>query len=529
VQWNNNDQWVDFDPSFPDKEFDSHMSRKKETFNSKNLPEELFHLMKFRIIVERWADNQFEEEIVLNHKIRPSEMMGQPVALNHAAMNWPEDFNLLDEPEPLTRLKTEILNEKEWLPYLTIGSDLVFQSSFTETGEINKTPGREAQDEKAGSLTRGLLDAFAGAESEKKSLLTAEWIEYEIQNPGAPAHTIRRRVFDLIGPATRSSGNVTDLEISEAERLKCDLQLFGIIDILPLTCKLSRHYVSWNMTTNLLKSMKPLLEELMESGPSKIQEMAQNILMEMHAQQGPLNSWAIRRHQISQTPQDIYFDSLNIGHLRRYLSIDDKGVLWRKRLFDIVKNDLACIQPMKDAVIVGISQGVADTVAESLELFSADSKENVSHLMALAADQGMNWQFIQSSTSLDFNQWRLSSDTNQRIKETLSSGYSIVIPKKPLVVESTKRIGWWRINPRNGGTVGVMDTGFNQALTDNVTVRKINYVRAVKTGQTVYVDDAAMLHAMGQGELAKYMGYQGLNGFVKRCYVGLLRALGGGI
>jgi hypothetical protein len=529
VQWKDNDQWMDFDPNFPDGELSLNMSRAKETFDPENLPEELFHLIKFRIIAERWTDNQLKEEAVLNHKIKPSELMGQPIALNHAAINWPEDLNLLEEPEPLTRLETEILNEKEWLPYLTIGSDLVFQSSFTDTGEINKTPGMESKDEGARGLTRGLFEAFTGADSEKRSLLTAEWIEYEIQNPGAPTHTIRRRVFDMIGPAARSSGNVAELEISDTERLERGLQLLGIIDILPLTCKLSQQYVSWQMTNNLLQSVRPLLEELMESGPSKIQEVAQNILLEMHAQQGPLNSWAMRRHQISQFPHNIYLDSLNIGNLRRYLATDDKGVLWRKRIFDIVKSDVAYRQPVKVAVIAGISQGVADTVAEALELFSSDTQENVSQLMALAADQGIKWQLIQSSTSLDWNEWRLSSDVKERIKENFSSGSYLVIPKRPLVAESTKRIGWWRINPRNGETVGVMDSGFNQALSDNVTVRKINYVRAVKTGRTVYIDDAAMLHAMGQGELAKYMGYQGLNGFVKRCYVGLLRALGGGI
>ena len=106
------------------------MSREKETFDPENLPEKLFHLINFRIIAERWDDNQLKEEVVLTHKIKPSELMDQPIALNHAAMNWPEDLNLLEEPEPLIRLKAELLNEKEWLPYLTIGSDLIFQSSL---------------------------------------------------------------------------------------------------------------------------------------------------------------------------------------------------------------------------------------------------------------------------------------------------------------------------------------------------------------------------------------------------------------
>jgi hypothetical protein len=530
VQWKDSDQWLDFDLVLPHGEPSLNMSRAGETYDPGNLPEDLFHEVKIRIIAERWAENKLREDVVLECKIKPSELMGQPIALNHAAMNWPEDLNLLEESDPLNRLKTEVLNEKEWLPYLTIGSSLIFQSSFSDSGEIKKTPGEKSEGEGAGGLRRGLFDALAGEESEEKSFLTAEWIEYEIQIPSGPTQTIRRHVFDFIGPAARSLGKIAKPEIQDARRLEHGLCLLGIIDILPLTCKLSTQYVSWQMTNNLLQSLKPFLEELKEGGPDKIQEVTQNILLEMHALQGPLNSWAMRRHKISQFRNDIYLHSLNIGNLRRWLTADDKGVLWKRRTFDIVKNDVALLRRTnKEAAIARINQGVADTVAEGLELFSSDAQENVSHLISLAAQQGIKWQLIRSAQDLDWSEWRLSSDVYDRLTQNLSSGYFAVIPSRPLLVGTKKRLGWWRINPNNGEIVGVMDTGFNQPATENFVVRKINYVRAVKTGRTVYIDDAALLHAIGKEELTRYMGYQGINGFVKRCYVELLRALGGGI
>ena len=42
----------------------------------------------------------------------------------------------------------------------------------------------------------------------------------------------------------------------------------------------------------------------------------------------------------------------------------------------------------------------------------------------------------------------------------------MVVPERPLVFEGKARLGWWRVNPSNGETLGVMDTGFHQDTTE---------------------------------------------------------------
>jgi hypothetical protein len=36
-----------------------------------------------------------------------------------------------------------------------------------------------------------------------------------------------------------------------------------------------------------------------------------------------------------------------------------------------------------------------------------------------------------------------------------------VVPKQPVVRAGQQRVGWWRVHPASGETIGVMDTGFH--------------------------------------------------------------------
>jgi hypothetical protein len=532
VQIKRQDIWQDLDPSLPDAEPGSLIAAAKETCDPKSISEDQFHSLQVRIIAERWADGSIKENTALEQTIKTSDFAGRRIVLNHAPLNWPEDLDLVGEKDPVGRLKTVMLGETEWLPFLEIGSNLVFQSSITDAGEIRESPGEKSREGGIGGLSRGLLGGLAGRESKeeskKNSCLTAEWIEYEIHSPGEPIRTIRRAVFDLIGPAARAASPVVEPRMSEADRLERGWTLSGSIDILPLVCRLSQDFVSWELASQLLERIRPLIEELKTGGPSRLQETAGKILAEMHSLQGPLLTWALKRHQLGRYGNDGIFTSLNICNLRRQLAEDDEGRVLRRHTFDIVKNDLAQKTLAGDeAAMAQLNQGVADTAAEALLMFGPESQENTSRLASLSLEQRIDWQCLQSPLDRDWTEW--PKDVSARIRQNLEAGFIVIIPQKALLVRGKKRWGWWRVDASSGETVGVMDTGLNQATTENFLVRKINYVRAVKTGRTVFMEDAAMLRSIGQLRLARYMGFQGVNGFVKRCYVDLLRALAGGL
>jgi len=61
-----------------------------------------------------------------------------------------------------------------------------------------------------------------------------------------------------------------------------------------------------------------------------------------------------------------------------------------------------------------------------------------------------------------------------RADRDLAAGYALVVPGKPIAgsgADAAARIGWWRIDPKTGQTIGVMDNGFNAAMTEDTVVR----------------------------------------------------------
>lgn len=528
VQVKSGELWQDLDPNLPSAKLGSLITKAKDTTGLKNISDDNFHSVKIRIGVEQWADGHIKENVVLEHTVKPPEFFGRRIALKHVSMNWPRDLNLSGDRDPMNRLKAEVLKEKEWLPFLTIGSDLIYQSSFTQSGDVNKSSQEKSQGGSVGGLSQGFFGALAGRESEeevrKTSYLTAEWIEYEIHTPGEPSRTIRRYIFDLIGPAVRSADLRAAPEIDEAGRLKRGLTLYGTIDILPLVCRLSSEFVSWEMTSHLLERLRPLIEELKKGGPGHLQEVAGNILTEMHSLQGPLYSWALKRHLLGRFHNDIFLASLNICNLRRQFIENEKGNLQKRHTFDIVKNDIGLKSRAEgEAALARLNQGVADTVAEALVMFGSESHENTSHLVSLSSEQGVNWKIMRKPQDFEGREW--PADVSARIQQNLAAGDIIAFPEKALLVKEKKRLGWWRVNPASGDTVGVMDTGLNQGVTENRVVNEINDWRVAQTEQTVFVDDPEVLRAMGLEELAEYMGFQGVNGTVKEIYIALIRSL----
>src|SRR5439155_13651890 len=96
------------------------------------------------------------------------------------------------------------------------------------------------------------------AQKEESGVLTAEWLEYEIRSPGSPPRTVRRDVFDLLGPAARSSGAAAP-ELAETQRLERGLALLRTSELLVLGSSLSAQYVESLAIASLLSNRDALL------------------------------------------------------------------------------------------------------------------------------------------------------------------------------------------------------------------------------------------------------------------------------
>jgi hypothetical protein len=473
IQYETDEGWTDLDPVLSGHLPGDVLTDTEETVGIEELDEDLYHTLTIRVLIEKWEDNRLDEHTVLEYTLRPSEHFGDRIMLQNLSLDWPKDLQP-DEEEFSKRLRDAILEGKEWMPVLEIGSDLIIQRGFTANGGINESP-NPTPEAKTGATTRGLFGGVTGGltggsrkeEAEKEGFLTAGWLEYDICSPGQEDRTIRREIFDLLGPALRASDLRAKPDFSENQLLDRGYSLFGIIEILPVVCQVSPEFVNQVSSRTLLDQLRFLQEELKSDNPEKIKDFNIRIGLAFDAIQSPLYKWALLRPRWNQYANHWYLDSVNVANLRTRIAEDVEGELMLRRTFDVVSNSISVNPGVKiSPASVRINQGVADTLAEIMALPGPDPHMNVCNLVDLAKNQGIDWQLVKNPEDKKWEKWRLSEDIRQRIQESLASGWSVLVPKRPLVIEGKARLGWWRVDLRNGETLGVMDTGFHQADTE---------------------------------------------------------------
>lgn len=471
VQWKNQKGWENFDMALPDEKHGATLTEAQETCLPQHLQDDLFHVVKIRIIVEQWADGKLKENLVLEHSLRPFELFDQGIVLNQYPMNWPEKISFLNKEEALISLKANVSKEKEWLPYLKIGPKMIFQSSFNDAGDINKSPWKKSPVGGIGGTPRDVFGALGGGESseisQKKSHLTAEWIEYEITIPGKSARTIRREIFDGIGSAARAVGHIPEPLFNDAMRLARGFCLQAAISILPQVCMFSPQFVNWIFSQQFLAELNVLREQLNKGKIVKTGELAAGILSSMESLQARLYTWVLDRQELSRSRNDIYLEIVNIANVQTRFAEDPEGNLEMPLIFDIVNNDVAVHRQKKsDAVAIRLNQGVADTVAESDQISEFWSQENVIQMFELTKNQDISWKLLRDARDESLREKRYPAIIVSRLKDDLEAGYYVFVPEKPLTVGNNQRLGWWRINPATGESLGVLDTGYHGFVED---------------------------------------------------------------
>jgi hypothetical protein len=535
VQWQQGSTWVDLDPTFADAESGRALAEVNETTQPDQLPDSLRHTVGIRLVVEFWEHGQLREVPVLTQDLVPAQLFGERMVVRHVPLNWPQDLNLLQEQDLLPRLKTTVLAQREWLPVLSVGAKNHFKHAFTDAGTINENPGAnpiEPLGKTVGGLFRGRGEALKGLpteprsdtpqkKSEQAAQLTAEWIEYEIRTPGQPVRTIRRQLFDVLGPAARSTGRPPAPKITETQQLERGLTLLGESEILLLACQPSPEFVDYSTAEGLLTNREVLLDVMRNAA-----SMAPNALRDKRAKLKPLPSQlyglALARQEWSRFRGDVYLDRANILSYHKHLRLNPQGQLRMTEGVDIVANDVAVRSGSREnPFLMRLEQGVLDTNAEGFVLADASIQENTAALFAQSEQQGIEWVMIRTATQSAWQSMELPHDVRVRIERDLAEGYVVLVPKKAMLLQGQPVVGWWRVDPRNGQTLGIGEHGWGNATEHIVLQQLVMTVRlgfalfsmancGIKAGEYKNATLFGMCATLGPGEII-YIAWGGIH------------------
>lgn len=466
IQINEDETWMDMDPCFPDFEPGQTLSEPGGFYDTDDLDEDEAHLIHIRLIIEQWKSGTVNEKTVLEHTIRPDELFDSRVMIRHYPLDWPSDENLFEAQDLILNLKKVIREQKSWVPTLTVDSDEIQGTMFKHTGELVE---KKTSSGRIGGFSRSLLNAFGAQEQEKKdesekdSYLTAEWIEYEICSPGQSSRTIRREIFDLIGPADRAEETIPSPDIKDSDQMERCLSILSQTDVLVIKSRFAGEFMEYLTIENLLSNRDKVLElftGLKKPDPHQVL----NQMAEIRSGPGKLYDMAFARSQFGWAGKGVFLDHPNLISFHSKLKLNPDGELLKYRSMDIVENDVSVLDEKEFFIRLG--QGVLDTNIEALLMPSGEEVFNTSEVF----NKGSEWITIADADDKDYKNLELDKDSHARIKQDLENAYIVIAPKKSFKINGEECTAWWRINPETGHTLGIGKHGWGQAVVEYAEV-----------------------------------------------------------
>lgn len=495
VQTSDGSKWTDLDPTLPDADAGQSLITPAETLQPVNYSEvkDLCHSIRIRLEIEYWEKGKLEKAEIFNQMMLPVVMFGKRIVLSHVPPAWPQDLTIYQGEHAEENLKRAVLNQREWLPVLSVDAASIYKYSFvTDSKNIFDATlpnwaaaalkGREVVDatkaggEAAGNKVRDMLSRRSRVRQPQESKapagvhLTGEWVEYEIDVPGRKPQKIRREIFDWIGPARRASAgdNLALPEITEDMRLERGHALLEQIEILPLVCRLSPEFVA-DLTAEKMLANQKILLDVLRSGELSINQKMLKTLGLLTPLPSPGYSLALAREEWSRFGGEVFLDRPNILSYFR-------GVRQCKPLqyqgYDIIANEVA-VHPNSrvDPFQARLEQGVADTNAEAFLLGGPGRIiDNAAELYDISKRRDNDWLIVRDASDPAWKDISLGADMKERIERELSAGYIAVVPKTALAVEGRDLFGWWRIDPNTGYTLGTGEKGRGQTSIEKVIV-----------------------------------------------------------
>jgi len=478
VEWQNGGAWTALDPSLPEGAPGATLTASNSTLvpgHFRDLGDDQLHRIQLRVMVETWDRGEVSEAAVLTRDLLPAELIGKSIVLRFVPVAWPRDLNLFQEKDRRAKLKATVLAQREWLPLLEIDGHQIFKNTFNENGEV-KAQGTEGAFQSLGNRIGGMFGGVQERKEDQRGHVTAAWIDYELRVPGEMSRTIRREVFDLVGPAARAANPRTTPPVEEAHRLDRGLALMGETEILPLVGQLSTPFVEHETASSLLANRQVLLNLVRhaQSGdPSLISDQTSRI----SASPFHLYTLALGRREWSRSSVDVYLGQPNILSYHRRLRANAQGEVLLEQGFDIVANDVK-VRPdaSSDPFLVRLGQGVLDTNAEALLGVSGCQSapdtsicaaiENTAELFASDQEQRVGWVTMRDKQDLVSEAAELSQDVRARIERDLATGNTVLVPKKSRAHGGRLTTAWWRVDPRTGTTLGIGQKGGGQVVTE---------------------------------------------------------------
>jgi hypothetical protein len=498
VQWRDGENWHDLDLLASGSNAVPLVAIPTAEVAVSRLDGSLYQQVSVRVIAEQWSSGALTERVVLDSTLLPAGLIGKPIVLQLWPARWPADLApQIDSPYGL---RAAALEQNEWTATLQVGTDVIAQGMLADSGTEDSggagAPGGLGGI--GGAMTNAVQRGSQQGTTAGGQELTATWIEYELRLPDAPPRTIRRAVFDLLGPAKRAA-RPRQLSLDETARLTRSLALMMRTEILPLVCAIAPEFATHVMAQSLREN-RDMFQKIAGEEFDLASQATQQLLEQAVPAMSTLYSLALSKWAWSRSTDGAYMDQPALFTRHRFMKPVGTGAALVDAT-DIVTNEVAVALSMPDAFAVRVEQGVFDTNAEAL-LHGSAITTNTAEAFAITGE----WLALTSQRKEELAHLKLADDERSRIAGDLEAGYTVIVPRAPVKIAGREFVGWWRVDPRTGDSLGISHDGWGGAAAERSVLSSVLWAgargfvfealtcQAVPLGMNELLDARAWIH-----------------------------------
>ena len=337
--------------------------------------------------------------------------------------------------------------------------------------------------ESAGGILEGLL---GGGQPPAQRRLTAQWYEFRLIAPDGSSRSHLRTVFDRLGPARRAAG-VAELPADAASDEAVRLALATSSELLITGGPIGADFAFWRMEESFLANA-PFLQNLLDLRFGRI-SFSPALLADAVRYPNELLVFDGFRQAVVAAVEaasgvELVQAGPNLLMLQRGVHRASEETLQAVHRFDLIEVGLMGLAVQADAK-AGLGQaqrryGLAVTALERLLLPVLLAREcpgcalgpglGTTAVFDRARQLDLDFVVLGPGDAAQVAALPLPDNSKSHLTGELAAGRWLVLPRGTVELEGDQMLGWWRIDPESGATLGMMQSGAGEGITEYIVV-----------------------------------------------------------
>jgi hypothetical protein len=443
VQYASGTEWIDLDPALPDAKSGETLTTAEQTLEE--LPPELFHTVKIRVIAEAVSSGGPVRSDLLTYQATSQDLVGVHLTVMHA------------KPDALASIGVTISaafgGALQWIPYLIVGETPVRGKAMAF-----KTGGGTGSDDSSLDGAAGALGGDGASDGEGDTL--AAWLAVDVNTPEGQTRRAERVIFDRVDPSDRAAGSFDPTTLPPIELTPAG-EDFGDV-YLPLLTTTTLAVVGHQVPGSYFDQDFTITDPRADLA---------NVAFAQHFVRS-----ALEIEQTSEIGHRFFPNEANVTGLTLspvQIAASENGRL--NAIIDIfhqaygatpIDGTTATAHP---AIISGVLSHLAERAVfgELVSVYPTPEGRvflSVGRVFEEAKKAGIPLTTLQPGTT------PANIDVSPRavnlITEALDAGYIVIVPERGVPLDGTPYTGWWQIDPRTGETFDRTETGGSQDLAE---------------------------------------------------------------